>query len=172
MKKPLLLLISLSLTACFACSRSQAGLAQYVGTWQTTYTIMNAKGIRVTTGSLNVKQPASDTINFANSSSVVTGVDSFGIPTTQTSSFDVTLKQTSNNYLLSLRVDGQGVLNDYVLNADSEGLSGQSQVSLDGKQRPVTASIKKKGPGSVWKIAAEDDGGPKHLYEFEFQEKK
>ncbi len=172
MKKPVLLLFSFALTACFACNRSPAGLAQYVGTWQTTYTIMNANGIRVTSGNLDVKQPSSDTINFGNSSTVVTGVGSFGVPNTQTSSFEVTLKQVADKYRLSLKVDGLEVLNDFRLNPDSEGLSGQSQVSLDGSQRPVTASIKKKGAGSIWKIAAEDAGGPKHLYEFEFQEKK
>lgn len=173
MKRTLLILISLAALAAFGCARrTQAGVGQFVGTWKATYTILNSRGGRFSSGTLTVKQPLSDTVTFGESSSIVTGVGQFGVPNMQTTSYDVTLKQGANNYLLSLKIDGEGVLDSFPLTySESDGFNGQGSVSLDGKQRPVTASIKKDGSGSVWKISAEDPSGPKHLYEFAFKEK-
>jgi len=173
MKKTLLVLILLVALAALGCGRStKAGLGQFVGTWKTMYTILDSKGGRVSSGTLTVKQPSSDTITFGESTSVVAGVGQFGVPNMQTKSFDVSLKQAANNYLLTLKVDGEGILDNFPLTySESDGFNGQGSVSLDGKQRPVTASIKKDGAGYVWKISAEEASGPKRLYEFSFKEK-
>ena len=174
MKKTLLTFVLLGLFATFGCgTRMPASLGQFVGTWQGTYTILNSKGARVSSGTMTVKQPAPEVINFGESTSVVTGVGMFGVPNSETKSFDVTLKQGSNNYLLSLKNDGEVILSEFPLTySDSDGFNGQGSVSLDGKQRPVTASIKKDGAGFTWKISADESTGPKHLYEFTFKEKK
>ncbi|MFS8085805.1 MAG: hypothetical protein ACMG6H_09260 [Acidobacteriota bacterium] len=90
----------------------------------------------------------------------------------ETKSFDVTLKQGPSNYLLSLKNDGESILNDLPMTySASDGFIGQGSISRDGKQRPVNASIKKDGAGYVWKISADDSSGPKYLYEFSFKEK-
>lgn len=171
-KRTLLILIPLVALAAFGCSkRAQAGVGQFVGTWKTMYTILDSRGGRVSSGSLTVKQPSSDTVTFGDSSSVVTGVGQFGVPNMQTKSFEVTLKQGASNYLLSLKIDGEGILTDFPLTySDSDGFNGKGSVALEGKQTPVTASIKKAGAGYVWKISAEESGS-KYLYEFEFKEK-
>jgi hypothetical protein len=173
MQKTFLILVSVVVLTIFGCNRgTQAGLGQFAGTWKSTYSIFNARGGRVSTGQLTVKQPSSDRVTFGESSSVVTGVGQFGVPNMQTTSFEVTLIQGASNYLLSLKVDGQGVLDNFPLtHSESEGFNGQGSVALDGKQRPVTASIKKDGAGYVWKISADEESGPKHLYEFTFKEK-
>ncbi|MEO8434119.1 MAG: hypothetical protein ABI596_04445 [Pyrinomonadaceae bacterium] len=156
--------------------KSQAGaqrLDQFVGTWKAMQTLGDARGVRITSGSLTVKQPSADTITFGESSSVVTGVGSYGVPNMETRSFEVRLKQgAADQYLLSLKVDSEAVLTDLPLSySESEGFRGQQTVMVNGKQQPVTASIKKVGSGSVWKIAAEPGSGTKRIYEFELQEK-
>ncbi|MEK6335831.1 MAG: hypothetical protein AABM67_12945 [Acidobacteriota bacterium] len=173
MIKVLVLLISLVALAVSGCGKGgQAGLGQFVGTWQTTYSIFDSRGGRVSSGKLTVKQPSSDTVTFGESTSVVTGVGQFGVPNMQTKSFDVTLKHSANNYLLTLKVDGEGILDNFPLTySESGGFNGQGSVAVDGKQTPFTASIKKDGAGSVWKISADEGSGPKHLYEFSFKEK-
>jgi len=172
MKTVLVLLISFVMLAVSGCGKSKAGVGQFVGTWQTTYSIFDGKGGRVSSGKLTVKQPSSDTVTFGESSSVMTGVGQFGVPNMQTKSFDVSLKQAADNYLLSLKIDGEGILDNFPLTySESDGFHGQGSVSLDGSQRAVTASIKKDGAGSVWKISAEEGSGPKRLYEFAFKEK-
>ncbi len=173
MKKIFVVLMSLVALAALGCGRgAKAGLGQFVGTWKTIYTILDSRGGRVSSGSLTVKQPSPDTVTFGESTSVVAGVGQFGVPNMQTQSFDVSLKQASDKYLLTLKVNDEGVLDSFPLTySESDGFNGQGSVPLDGKQRPVTASIKKDGAGYVWKISAEEAGGPKRLYEFSFKEK-
>ena len=148
-------------------------LDQFVGTWKAMQALGDARGVRVTSGSLTVKQPSADTITFGESSSHVTGVGSFGVPNMETRSFEVRLKQgAADQYLLSLMVDSEAVLTDLPLSySESEGFRGQQTVMVNGKQQPLTASIKKVGGGSVWKIAAEPGSGAKLIYEFELQER-
>lgn len=174
MKRTLLILISLGLVASLGCGTRMTGsLDQFVGTWQGTYAIVNSKGGRVSSGTMTVKQPSPETINFGESTSVVTGVGMFGVPNTVTKSFEVTLKKGPSNYLLSLKNDGEVILTEFPLTySDSDGFNGQGSVSLDGKERPVVASIKKDGAGFTWKISADESTGSKHLYEFTFKEKK
>ena len=171
----LIVLGSLALLLNCGCKSHGSGprLDQFVGTWQCMYTIADGRGIRINSGTLKVKQPAADTVTFGESSSVVTGVGSFGVPNMETKSFEVSLKQgAAGKYLLKLKVDSEAVLTDLSLSySESDGFRGQQMVTLDGKEQPVTASIKKEGSGYVWKISAEPGSGPKRLYEFEFKEK-
>jgi hypothetical protein len=168
-------LTSLVLLLSIGCKTQGGGprLDQFVGTWKAMQTLGDARGVRITSGSLTVKQPAADTITFGESSSVVTGVGSFGVPNMENRSFEVRLKQgAADQYLLSLKVDSEAVLTDLPLSySESDGFRGQQTVTVNGKQQPLTASIKKVGGGSVWKIATEPGSGAKLIYEFEFQEK-
>lgn len=121
-----------------------------------------------------VKQPSPNTINFGESSSVVTGVGQFGIPRTETRSFDFTLKRdgSSDKYLLEFKFDSQTILRDFPLSySETNGFTGQGTVTMDGKEQPITASIKKESAGYVWKISSAEGSEQKRNYEFQFKEK-
>ncbi|HEY3025879.1 MAG TPA: hypothetical protein VGJ55_07005 [Pyrinomonadaceae bacterium] len=171
----LVLLMSLALLPGSGCKgrNSGVGLDQFVGTWKATHTIADTRGIRISTGTLTVKQPAADTVSLGESSSVVTGVGPFGVPNTETKSFELSLKKVAaDKYLLNFKVDSEAVLTDLPLSySDSDGFQGRQMVTLDGKEQPMTASIKKQGSGYVWKISAEQGSGPKRHYQFELTEK-
>jgi len=95
MKKILVVLISFVALTALGCGRgTKAGLGQFVGTWKTMYTILDSKGGRVSSGTLTVKQPSSDTVTFGESTSVVAGVGQFGVPNMQTQSASTLLNET------------------------------------------------------------------------------
>ena len=168
--KKLSLLLLLTVLSASGCTKNSAALGQFVGTWNATYSVFDATGIRVTSGKLTVKQPSADTVTFGESTSVVTGAGQFGVRT-ETKSFDVRLKDASGgNYILDVKIDGKDVVTNFPLSySESAGFNGSSSTTLDGKQRLIAASIKKEGQGFVWKISA--DGDPKAEYEFTFKEK-
>ncbi len=155
------------------CGGSDEGprLDQFAGTWKASYTIRDAQGARASSGTLKVTQPTVDAVLFAESSTIVTGVSSFGVPSMQTKSFEVRLKRSSNAYLLSVKVDGDTILMDLPLSVSGDGLHGQKTVTLAGKEQPITASITRQGAGSVWKIASDEASTPRRIYEFEFKER-
>lgn len=171
----LIAVTSLALLLSSGCKgrSSGVGLDQFAGTWKSTYTLADTRGVRISSGTLTVKQPAADTIRFGESASVITGVGPFGAPNMETKSFEVSLKKgASDKYLLNFKVDAQAVLTDLPLSySDSDGFQGRQMVTLDGKEQPMTASIKKQGSGYLWKISAEQGSGPKRHYEFELTEK-
>ena len=168
--KKLSILLLLTVLGANGCTKNSAALGQLVGTWNATYSLFDATGIRVTSGKLTVKQPSADTVTFGESTSVVTGAGQFGVRT-ETKSFDVRLKDAGGgNYVLDLKVDGKDIVTNFPLSyLESDGFSGRGATALDGKQRLVAASIKKDAQGFVWKISA--DGDPKAEYEFTFKEK-
>lgn len=168
----LLSIVLLPGIGCKSQGRSQR-LDQFVGTWKAMQTLGDDRGVRIASGSLTVKQPSADTVTFGESSSVVTGVGSFGVPNTETRNFEVRLTQgPADQYLLSLKVDSQAVLTDLPLSySENDGFNGQQTVMVNGKQQPITASIKKVGSGFVWKMAAQPGTGAKLIYEFELQER-
>ena len=159
--------------AFVGCAGSDEGprLDQFAGTWKASYTIRDAQGARASSGTLKVTQPTVDAVLFAESSTIVTGVSSFGVPSMQTKSFEVRLKRSSNAYLLSVKVDGDTILMDLPLSVSGDGLHGQKTVTLAGKEQPITASITRQGAGSVWKIASDEASTPRRIYEFEFKER-
>lgn len=172
--KRLFLVTCLALTLLLfpGCRKSDSNLGQFVGTWEASYSLYDPTGVRISSGSIAIKQPSSDAISFGESSSVVTGVGPFGVPNMQTKSYEVTLKQpSSGQYQLSLTVDSTKLLENFPLTHSSEGFSGRQPVPLDDKQRVVVASIKPKGEGHVWKITADTGDGPKRDYEFELKKK-
>ena len=172
--KTILLIACLPLTLLLfsGCRKTEPGLGQFVGTWEASYSLYDPTGVRISSGSITIKQPSSDVISFGESTSMVTGVGQFGVPNMQTKSYEVTLKQpSSGQYQLSLTVDSTKLLENFPLTHSSEGLSGRQTVTLDDKQRVVVASIKPKGEGHVWKITADAGDGPKRDYEFELKKK-
>ncbi len=169
------ILIALSLFA-FGCRSESSGarLDRLAGNWNATCSILDSTSVRVTSGEIKVKQPAPNTITFAESSSMVTGFGQFGVPRTENRSFEIILKRddSSDRYLLDCKVDSQPILKDFPLSySESNGFSGQGTVMIDGKEQPITASIKSEGAGYVWKISSAEGSEPRRSYEFEFTEK-
>jgi len=150
-------------------------LDQFAGEWKSLYTILDEKGARISSGTLAVKQLSADTVGFRESSSIVAGIGPYGVPRNETRSFEVSLKgpDSAGKYALYLKIDSQDVLTDFLLSySQVDGFVGQSSVTINGKQQPVTASIKKKDEGGyIWAISTPEGIEPKLLYEFQFKER-